>query len=280
MINFCHIAPTSHLEIFCRNKPAHLCLAHLVEKDREYADFYLKCKERGEMVIMDNSAFEMYKEGKEMYPSNKLSSLGNKCGATYVVLSDYPAEPWQKTVDKAIEMAPDIRANGFKTFFVPQSEIGDLEGLIESFEWAARAEEVDYIGVSILAVPNAYGVEKENRLQRYLSRFSFMKILEQRGTLEFIKHNSKKLHFLGMVDGPKEIELVKDFHGFIDTWDSSAAVWAGLNDIEFDGSPTGLLHGKYEDPVDFDFDDMHANRIGKALRNCKLIDELCANDRF
>lgn len=274
-IDFCHIAPTKHLEIFCRNRPSHLCLAHLVEKDAVYAKFYQDCNDRGETVIMDNSAFEMYKEGKDMYPSDKLSMLGAKCGATYVVMSDYPGEHWTKTVEKAIEMEPEIRSNDFKTFFVPQSEIGDLKGLTESFKWAAFHSKVDYVGVSILAIPNAYGVEKDNKLQRYLSRFTFMRHLEKEGILDDLINNGKKIHFLGMVDGPNEINLVREFHRFIDTWDSSAGVWAGLNDIEFDNSPTGLLHGKYEDPVDFDFDDMDPTRIGKALRNCNYIDRKC-----
>lgn len=274
-MKFCHIAPTKHLEIFCRNRPAHLCLAHLVEKDEVYAKFYKDCRKRGEMVIMDNSAFEMYKEGKEMYPSEKLADLGRRVDANYVVLSDYPGEHWEKTVNKAIEMQEDIRAAGFKTFFVPQSEVGDVEGLIKSFEWAAKYPHVHYVGVSILAVPNAYDVEKDNKLQRYLSRFEFMKLLRERGILDMLRHYGKGIHFLGMVDGPNEIQLVKDFHQWIDTWDSSAGVWAGLNDIEFDNSPTGLKYGKYEEPVDFDFADMDPNRIGKALRNCKYIDGLC-----
>ena len=39
----------------------------------------------------------------------------------------------------------------------------------------------------------------------------------------------------------------------IDTWDSSAAVWYGLNGIEFDNSPTGSRNGKFEKEVDFSF---------------------------
>ena len=58
----------------------------------------------------------------------------------------------------------------------------------------------------------------------------------------------------------------------IDTWDSSAAVWAGLNGIAFDNSPTGLMNGKFELEVDFNakFEDTTI-----ACSNMAYIDQLC-----
>ena len=57
MIDFCHIVPTPHLDLVKRRE-VHLVLAHLIEEDEAYRDFYNKS---GAMLIMDNSAFEMYK---------------------------------------------------------------------------------------------------------------------------------------------------------------------------------------------------------------------------
>jgi hypothetical protein len=226
---------------------------------------------------MDNSAFEMYKLGRPMYPSEKLIDMGTRVKADYIVMSDYPAEPGQKTIDKAIEMAPELRAAGFGTFFVPQSKIGDLDDLIEGFRWASQAAEVDYIGVSILAVPNAYGVEKNNKLQRFLSRWAFMHRLQHEGILDAIKQNGKKIHFLGMVDGPNEVILVKEFLPYINTWDSSAAVWAGLNGVAFDNSPSGLINGKFEKEVEFDLHVSDNELIELAHKNCRYID-MCISD--
>ena len=84
--------------------------------------------------------------------------------------------------------------------------------------------------------------------------------------------NGKKIHFLGMVDGPNEISLVRDFH--IDTWDSSAGVWAGLNGISFDNSPTGLINGKFEKHVDFSAD--LSDNLDIAKKNINYINELVA----
>lgn len=82
------------------------------------------------------------------------------------------------------------------------------------------------------------------------------------------------MHFLGMVDGPNEILLLRDHLEYIDTWDSSAAVWAGLCDIEFDNSPSGLINGKNEIEVDFSKEYATIDQLGKALKNCRYIDKL------
>jgi len=278
MTEFCHISPTPHLNDFARGRKSHLVLAHLIEEDDQYAQWYEqeKTSNPDTIIIEDNSAFEMYKQGKPMYPSEKLIDMGARVKADYIVMSDYPSDPGQKTIDKAIEMAPELRAAGFGTFFVPQSRIGDLDDLIEGFRWASTATEVDYIGVSILAVPNAYGVEKGNKLQRFLSRWAFMHRLQQEGILDAIKHNNKRVHMLGMVDGYREVELLcQPFGQYIDTWDSSAAVWYGLNGIAFDHSPSGALNGKYEVEVDFNLHVTDSSLHDLARDNVRKIDELC-----
>lgn len=275
MTDFCHITPTPYLDLFATGRSHHLVLAHLIEEDEKYAKWYANMpRDENSIVIMDNSAFEMYKQGKPMYESSKLMEMANRVRADYIVMSDYPGEPPRKTVEAAMEMAPHLKKYGFGTFFVPQAQIGDVEGVLAAFEWAAEAQEVDYIGVSILTAPNMFGVEKGNNLQRFLSRWKLMQLLEQRGTLELIKENGKKIHFLGMVDGPNEIALVSRWLEHIDTWDSSAAVWAGMCGIEFDNSPTGLIAGKNEIEVDFDHNSATIAQIASALKNIRYIDDL------
>ena len=274
MTDFCHITPTPYLDLFASGRSHHLVLAHLVEEDEQYANWYANMpRDENTTVIMDNSAFEMYKQGKPMYSSGKLVEMGNKVIADYIVMSDYPGEPARKTIEAATELAPRFRENGFGTFFVPQAEIGNVEGVLDAFAWAATAPEVDYIGVSILTAPNMFGVEKGNNLQRFLSRWKLMQLLENRGTLEKIAEYGKKVHFLGMVDGPNEINLVARWLEYIDTWDSSAAVWAAMCGIEFDGSPTGLINGKNEIEVDFDHNSATIGQIASAMKNIRYVDE-------
>ena len=279
MIDFCHIAPTPHLSLIYK-RPVHLVLAHLIEEDEQYCEFY---KNSGAELIMDNSAFEMYKRNEPMYPTEKLIEMAKKVRASYVVMSDYPKEPIKKTIDAAVEMIPQLREAGFGTFFCPQSEPDDIEGLIAAYGWAFHNPGIDYVAFSILNIPLAYGCEDGSKtdplfgdttwkMQKFLSRWKFMHELNRRFDLKSI-HRDKRFHFLGMTEGPNEIELMAEFHDYIDTWDSSAAVWAGLNGIEFDHSPTGLRLGKFEKEVDFNFE--CKDNEDKARWNMNYIDELC-----
>lgn len=277
MVKFCHIAPTAYLESFTRTNGAHLLLAHLVESDPEYRTYYRNLKD-GKEKIMDNSAFEMYKQGREMYPTKELLKLAKLINADMIVMSDYPNEPASKTIEVAEETAHQYKEEGFQTFFVPQSNIGDFEDYMYCMEWAlTHPGYVDRIGLSILGCPNAYGVEKDNKLQRYLSRYAILQELDKRDLLRSRFEMGGVFHCLGMVDGPKEIELLRPWHEFIATWDSSAAVWAGLNGIRFDNSPTGLVDGKFEKEVDFSYNEpLTINNVNATLYNIEYIDRLAS----
>lgn len=269
-INFCQIAPTSLLKHFASDNDVHLILAHLVETDTEYTDWYAK---RREFKILDNSAFEMYKQGRPMYDSDKLIEMGKRVKADVIVMSDYPNQKAQVTIDAAEQLGPKFHAEGFKTFFVPQSEIGDMKDYLRAWEYAIASPNVDFIGVSILGVPNAFGnIEKDNKLQRFLSRWKLMGMLEANGMLDRLRATEKKIHFLGALDGwAGEVELVKQYHDDIFSWDSSQCVWHGVNGIAFDDSPTGLINGKFEDEVDFDFETDEADLIDLAHYNIRRL---------
>lgn len=268
-MNFCHITPTKYLDIFATGRRCHLLLAHLVNEDKEYLRWYVEQKKQYNCnIILDNSAFEMFKRGEPMYDSNKLLDAANKCNADYVVMTDYPNEDYHKTIEKAKETADTLLKHNFKPFFCPQSVEEDLEGLIKSFFWAKNDPRIEMIGFSILAIPNAYGVLKDP-LQRFLSRWRFICELNKRG---FFKDNTKKLHLLGMLDGPNEIGILKNFLSEFSSWDSSAAVWAGINGFVFDQSPTGMITGKYENEVYFDHDTARVDQISNAMVNVKYID--------
>jgi hypothetical protein len=276
LTQFCHIVPTDFVDMV-KDYNVHLVLAHLIEQDPVYAEFYYNLRKSNPdaTIIMDNSAFELYKQGLPMYPAEKLISMATKVAADYIVMPDYPGELAQKTINAAIKWAPIIKEAGFKTFFVPQGIVGSVNDLLYGFEWAANNPDlIDYVGVSILSVPNAYGVEKDNKLQRYLSRYKF--VTDNIDVIHHIKAQGTKIHFLGMVDGPNEIELMSNLLRYIDTWDSSAAVWAGINGISFDASPTGLINGKFEKHVDFSIKriDIDDNSVNKALSNIGYIDRL------
>jgi hypothetical protein len=285
-IQFCHIAPTDFLEAVTPHNGAHLLLAHLVESDPEYADYYFRLRD-GKYKIMDNSAFEMFKQGRPMYDASKLIEMARRCGADCIVLPDYPKENGKKTRDAAIQYGPAFRSAGFDTFFCPQSELGNIDELVYTFNWGLEQSYIDVVGVSILACPIALGVNEQKlehgeerdagyKLQRYLSRYRVLQILAERGVLD--DRALKRFHCLGMTDGPNEIMLLKQFAPYIRSWDSSAAVWAGLNHMLFDQSPTGLRYGKFEKEVDFNLKkrDVDAQAVVDMFANINTINGMIA----
>ena len=289
MINFCHISPINTLHLI-EKKPVHLLLAHLVEENQHYRDFYRNLKMRNPKVFyhLDNSAFEMFKRGEPMYPATKLIHMADLVGADSIVMSDYPKQDYVQTIGAAEYLIPAFKQAGYKTFFCPQSEIGRIDDLIESFEWALNNGKIDYIGVSILACPIALGVDESShhtsytksdsyRMQRYLARRRVFEILDQKGLLD--ERANKRFHCLGMTDGPNEISLLKEYHHTIFSWDSSSAIWHGMNNIKYDQSPTGLRHGKLELEVDFNYNGPQSfDELTVIKYNMQYIDKLCGED--
>lgn len=296
------------------NRPFFLTLAHLVESDPHYWNFFRDVRARfGEhatLNIMDNSGFEMYKLHQPYYQADRLVELGRLVQADYIVLPDYPGQASKKTIESAEQYAPVFKKAGFGAFFAPQAPgpdkqlfdvnldssqdrdqrtVAAIEELCGSFLWAIESPLIDYIGFSILAIPIAYGVENvrdqpQLKLQRYMSRYHFIQYLDayvqkHRGkSLAALKLlNDKKFHMLGMVDGPNEIELISHLPVQFDTWDTSAAIWAGLNGVQFDPSPTGLIDGKFELHVNFDHYTSDQNYIKLARFNMDYIDMLVSD---
>jgi len=282
-IRFCHIAPTPHLDL-TESNGAHLLLAHLIEESDDYAEYYADLDD-GKTKIMDCSTFEMFKQGREMYPSDKLIEMGRRVGADTIVMSDYPKEPASKTIEAAKRLNGQFGDAGFSSFFVPQSQLGDKQDYLQAVEWALSEENIDLIGLSILGCPVALGLDESPsgkrsdayKMQRFLSRWKVLRMLDHEGLLDD-ERAAKRFHCLGMVDGPNEIELLRDYHNYIFSWDSSAAVWAGLNGIFFDESPTGLMNGKFEDEVDFSFQTTNPFLCTAARSNIEYINKLCNDD--
>lgn len=211
---FCFIAPIEYLSYVCGSN-THLVLAHLVAESDTYANFYHKCSEKGDYIIMDNSAYEL----KEPYTPSQLISLGHRCGANAVVLPDYPFDAGARTIKAAEMYINDFKSDGFDTFFVPQSETGDVSDWVSTYQWAADHEHIDIIGMSILGIPNAIP-----HIHPAYARVVMAQRLLDSGDFNSDKHH----HYLGLNTGPAlEIPSLLDME-VLDSIDSSGPIWAGI----------------------------------------------------
>lgn len=248
-IKFAHISPVSFMHLAESKSGINLVLAHLVG-DNEYTKFYRSSEKE---TIMDNSAFEL----GESFDPEKLIDLGHMVRANYLVLPDYPSQHFALTIDAAEKWIPKFKQAGFKTFFVPQSDKGDLNGYLQAWKWAIDNPDVDLIGCSILGAPNALGIN--DKYLRMSARYSILSMLSEKLDMDSLY---KRVHMLGMLDTVREISLCKMFEKYIYSWDSSAAVWAGMNcetladryskfELPVDFSATSLLGYMVEQNIDF-----------------------------
>jgi len=233
---FCIITPTDYCEQFASQSSMHLVLAHLVDTDEQYADFYAG---RNEFKIMDNGAFEL----GESYAPDKLIELAHKCKADAIVLPDYPFQPASKTMRAADEIMWQVNSAGFKTMFVPQSKTGDIEDWIDAYEWASLNDNIDIIGMSILGIPNAIP-----HIHIGYARVVMTQILIERGLFNFEKYH----HYLGLNAGPGlEIPSLIEL-GALDSCDSSGPVWAGVCGHRYSANTDSLQTvSKIQKHVDF-----------------------------
>lgn len=261
---FCIITPTAYLQQYAAQSNMHLILAHLVDTDDAYAHFYAS-RHSSELKIMDNSAFELGKS----YDPEKLIELATKCRADAIVLPDYPGEPPEKTIEAAIEWAPMFIDAGFKTMFVPQSTVGDIEGWLAAYEWATLDnDQIDIIGMSILGIPNALP-----HVHKAYARVVMTAMMIDSGLFNFNKHH----HYLGLNSGPK-LELPSLIKmGALDSCDSSGPCWAGICGSEYSHNTDSFMStSKISKHVDFNYPYVRDANVHRMIqKNIEMTLDLC-----
>lgn len=225
--SFCTIAPSAYLERYARytGSKYHLILAHLLDSSSShynsaYTEFYKTSKQDGETYIMDNGAFEL----GASYAPDRLIETGLSVNADVLVLPDYPYCNWQVTVEAAQRTIVPFKQAGFKTFYVPQSEPGDWDGWMCSFEWGLFNPDIDIIGMSILAHPNALPAYPKG-YARVVAADRIVQWLSANATRAAAFAN-KHIHWLGILSPGLEIPVLTKL-GMVDTLDSSNPVWLG-----------------------------------------------------
>ncbi len=204
-ILFAHIAPTKCTQAAIDNSSMNMVLAHIAEKDNEYCTMF---KNSDKHTLLDNGAFE---NGYPMSPLD-MCGIGARVGADVLVLPDFPFSSWYRGWDSVERALALYKAAGFKTMFIPQSLHNDSVGYYLSLEKALEHPDIDYIGLSILACPNA-GLLRRDILKRYTKWTSA----------------KKRFHMLGMLGSVDEIKEIKPYEDLVHGWDTSAAVWYGVN---------------------------------------------------
>lgn len=246
-VQHAYIAPIPHLNLVqWSSSKFHLILAHLM-RHRAYADYYKSLHEQGHYIILDNGAFE----NGQPYGSEQLAEIVKASFQPNVIVApDYPGQPYWATM-KAFEefqqtwskLYPDMSIMG-----VPQSQKGDWQGWMRCYDYMHHHPNCEWIGLSILGIPNAF-CGQTGTADISVNRTYACAALKQAYPV-FPEDKELKHHALGM-GSPREIVVQKAI-GFIDSNDSSSAIWHGLHGVKYDTSPSALIGGKLPIPVDFE----------------------------
>lgn len=200
-------------------------LGHLLNKDKEYADFYKEKLVLAKYSILDNSAFEL----GQSIPLQELAELCEEYRPTHLVLPD-KVNDYQVTLDNAKEYLAKYKVQGQKYMGVCQGDTFEEIYSCMSF----------YInqGVDIVALPFDL-IEKSD----YVTvRFRFLHWWFKN---KFQAHEASalKIHLLGTLN-PVEFELFKNqsIADFIYSIDTSSPIINGWVGNEF--TEHGLLAPK------------------------------------
>lgn len=142
------IVPTKFLREIAHRQRLHLILAHIVEKDDDYANFYKKLSRRGDTIILDNSDYEL--PGNN-YTSSDLFRFAEKSGAN-VLMAPEVYKDGPKTAKAILEFAYEVKHTLSKSMSVFGTLHGNSNNEILDCHNAV-ANSVEWIGLSCRLTP-------------------------------------------------------------------------------------------------------------------------------
>lgn len=211
-MQFAIICPISTLNRYATLSSVHLVLPQI--QSQEYWDFYRRRRERGDLIILDNGAYEavnqttvierMMKVYKDLNP--QVLVLPDRLLSNEIESLDCSAQAYRAVY---LDLRPET-----SLMYVPQAQAGDHLG------WWAGVNEFGkhdlHYKVSWLGIPRA--------LATHIARDPLARVLAARSLKRLTGY---RLHALGMVQGNFH-ELHYLSHEKVFSCDSSAPVWRGM----------------------------------------------------
>jgi hypothetical protein len=196
------------------------CLVHLLDKDKDYVDFFMKAKQQGRYIILDNSLHEL---GTAYHDSGLLHWVNELKPQEFIVpdvwqdtnASIVNARKWaQINLPKGVTKVAVVQAQNFLDAVLCYQTYKDLGYKKIAFSYGAEY----YLDHS--NHPNKNIAKSLGRLQ-VISRLYEMEIISSKD----------RVHLLGC-QVPQEFSLYKDMP-FIETIDTSNPIMATLDGIQY-----------------------------------------------
>lgn len=236
-MEFCVISPITGLKRFAALSKRHLVLAHLLH-NQEYHDFYVGRRKAGDLLILDNGAYENTKP----LDSAAYTNMVRRLDPQVVVLPDILMSPWRETTAASLKYL-DVHGTylhqlGYNTefMFVPQTTRDDPNGWQKALHTVVNdgrvGHMVKWVGLGRYTATEFPHLNNANGNAFYNWRV---------GLAVMVKNSFPhlRIHALGMAAGDTN-ELISLQAAGVESIDSSAPVWRGWNEY--------TLHGLHNTP--------------------------------
>jgi hypothetical protein len=226
-MQFCIISPATGLQQWATKSKAHLVLSHVT--NALYQQFYRGRREDGDLIILDNGAYE----GR--LDSNQLLERIGLYHPQVVVLPDLFGGPGRDSLDISVRFHTKWRSiiSNTEWMYVPQGET------VKDFEYVL-CKGIEEIQPSWVALPRILGTKLAPNIGTRTKWCAYI----------HTRYPSVNVHALGMLAGNAE-ELPLLASANCASVDSSAPVWRGWNgfrlhdpaweaegtDVDFDSPP-------------------------------------------
>jgi len=235
-ISICVISPISHLHRFANFGDFDMSLAHLVlenKGDNDYARYYKQQSQQGRFVLLDNSAYELQKQGKGLSPEPVLDAA-EITQPTEVIATDvlYDKDATiSSTKDFLQYMKHRQLTDKYRVMAVVQ---GSSEG--EWLDCFVRLSElpVQTIGLSKLSVPKSFLGEQDTSGCVARARLKCIKLICEHKLDKLLLKHGQVIHLLGGDNWTAWEMSQQKIYPWIRSNDSSCAVWYGLHSKVFD----------------------------------------------
>lgn len=259
-MQYCFITPKPFLERYATRSTTHMVLAQLAARDQEYFNFYKARGEAGDVLIMDNGAYE----GEQMGHQDLLEVALSMDNIELLVIPDTPNN-FDQNEDKCGEFLDYLdkefhwdegEAYPFNLMKVIHATPGCLREFTLSYLLADQDPRISAAGFSRLTPAYSSVSHVYDDRADPLRRVKFAQHLKRSG----LWAGRLEHHALGQLGGPTEIATLA-YEGF-DSMDSSAPVWRGIHGVEY----------KSADWQDYPFE-LSFNEKLMPWQNLKVVDQ-------
>lgn len=232
-------------------------LGHLLNLDKEYADFYKEKLKTAQYSILDNSAFEL----GESIPFQELHDLALEYRPTHLVLPDRVHDKLF-TMESAKEYLSEYYTEGQRYIGVCQGDT--FEDIADMIDFYLETRKVDIIALPYDLIQNSEHTTVRFRfiLWWYKNRYNY-----------YFHKNRVKFHLLGC-ENPVEFQFYKGnmtINKFIHSIDTSSPIVNGwfLQPLTEHGLSGSKPKAKLADNLDIELDNTQLELIFKNVKTFK-----------